>query len=66
MKVIKNQDSYSVTLSEKEVFNLLDLVDLSPMIGAFDELREVFWKAKLNGQCEEKLKNWNYIPPSVD
>ena len=63
MKVIKNKENYSITLSEKEVDNLIHLVDLYPMAWALGEIQDQFWKAKSNGQWEEKLKNWNYFPP---
>ena len=61
MKVTKNSNTYSITLSDQEVNNILSVCDLSPMIGCFDEIRDVLWKAK-KGELDIPLKNWNYIP----
>ena len=65
MKVIKNSNTYSITLSDQEVNNILLVCDLSPMIGCFDEIRDILWKAKKR-ELDIPLKNWNYIPASYE
>lgn len=63
MKIIKNQDSYSVTLSKKEVDNLIQLVDLYPMAWALSEIQFGLLEAKQEGESDNRLKNYNFIPP---
>lgn len=63
MKIIKNKDNYSITLSKDEAENLIDLVDVYPLAWSLIQIRHGLLKAKLEGKSDSPLTNEFCIPP---
>ena len=64
MKVIKNKDNYSITLSKEEAENIIDLADLYPLAWTLIQIRHGLLHAKLEGKSDSPLTNEFCIPQS--